>query len=307
MPVWARGALDSGTIIIFNHGGPGGTAQYANAFSFYQELEKRYGIVYWDQRCSGISQGNPDPATFTIEDFTADLDLVVDTVKTAYSPRSIFMYGVSWGGTLGMAYLTDPARQSKIAGFIEEGGGHNMVLLMNERMRIIRAYAESWIDAGSEGEFWRRALDFFDANPDPRAWDYDQYMEFSSYFNATKPYTFEPDRAPGEITGPDAGMIFFSPLSLALFFNQGSLVPRFDILGLDLNPRMGSITTPVLLAWGEYDINSPPALAANAVEFLGTASEDIHLHIFANSGHNPCIDQSAAYLPLFVDFIEEYK
>jgi pimeloyl-ACP methyl ester carboxylesterase len=112
---------------------------------------------------------------------------------------------------------------------------------------------------------------------------------------------------PGEFSGPDAELIFFSPLSLALFSNQGVLIPRFNIMSLDLNPRMGSVTIPVQLSWGEYDLNSQPELATNARDCLGTPPADIRLHIFPDSGHNPCVDRPAEYLPLLMDFIEAYR
>jgi hypothetical protein len=43
MPVWVRGNVDSGVMIVFSHGGPGDTSQYAHKFGFFRELEKRYG------------------------------------------------------------------------------------------------------------------------------------------------------------------------------------------------------------------------------------------------------------------------
>ena len=282
MPVLARGAMDSGTVIIFCHGGPGDSAQFTHKFSFFRNLEADYGLVYWDQRCSGVSQGNPDPDSFTLQDFTDDLDLVIESVEARYAPASIFLYGVSWGGTLVPAYLRDAGRQAKVKGMIIESGNH-------------------------DADYWAEAATFFAQNPDPVLWGLEGYRKYAAYLGKAHPYSYSPSRAPGEFSGADADLIFNSPMSLAAFSNQGALIPRFNILGLDLSADMAAITAPALLVWGEYDNNSPPAMAADFASHLGTPSVDLSVNIIRNSGHNPFIDQPATYLPLFRSFVEAYK
>ena len=307
LPVWVKGNTESGVFIIFNHGGPGETASYVTNFKAMQALEEDYALVYWDQRCSGISQGNPSTDSFTLEDFIADLDLLVDTIEYQYSPNSIFLYGVSWGGTLGTAYLTDSIRQQKISGFIEEGGGHNMVLLMELSSGIIQDHAEAMVAEGNETDFWQDAVDFFAAHPDSTEWTAEDYYEYASYLRNADPYTYETDEYPDEYAGPGGSDIFLSPISFALFFNPGKLVPNFNILSLNLNPDMGFITLPVLLLWGEYDINSPAGLADKAEAFLGTPPADLRKVIIPNAGHNTFIDQPDTFISEVETFIEANK
>ncbi|MGA9521883.1 MAG: alpha/beta fold hydrolase [Myxococcaceae bacterium] len=69
----------------------------------FNELEQRYAVVYWDQRGSGTSQGDVDPSTLSMEQFIEDTDRVLETLAMRYSPRSIFLVGHSWGGSLGSA------------------------------------------------------------------------------------------------------------------------------------------------------------------------------------------------------------
>lgn len=307
MPVLVRGALDSGTVIIYCHGGPGSTAQYMHRFSFFRRLEAEYGVVYWDQRCSGVSQGNPDPDSFTLQDFTEDLDLVIETVEARYGPASIFLYGTSWGGTLIPAYLRDSARQAKVKGMIIEDGNHNMPLLLRLSSDIVVDYAARMVEAGDDAEYWEDAMLFFEKNPEPEAWGLEGYRRWEEYINRAEPFEYTPARASDEFAGPDRDLIFSSPMSLAMTSNQGALIPRFNILSLDLSADMAAITLPSLLAWGEFDRISPAAMAADFASRLGTPAPDLFVNIIHDAGHNPCIDQVDLFLPLFQSFVEAYK
>ena len=57
MPVWVRGKLDSDKLLVFLHGGPGENALSNADRPSFQALERRMGVVYWDQRLSGSSRG----------------------------------------------------------------------------------------------------------------------------------------------------------------------------------------------------------------------------------------------------------
>ena len=75
MPVIIKGNIDSKVFVVFVHGGPGGNASLSSFLPVSKKLEKNYAFAYWDQRGSGLSQGNPDASTFTVDQFVEDLDL----------------------------------------------------------------------------------------------------------------------------------------------------------------------------------------------------------------------------------------
>src|SRR4051812_48419185 len=78
MPVSVRGNKSSGVFILFVHGGPGGTAFQKIGLPAFNELEKNYATVFWDQRGSGTSQGNSDDRLLNLHQFVEDLDKVID-------------------------------------------------------------------------------------------------------------------------------------------------------------------------------------------------------------------------------------
>jgi pimeloyl-ACP methyl ester carboxylesterase len=73
MPVWVSGNKSSNVFILYLHGGPGQLAMGERPMSGIPKLEKDYAVVYWDQRGSGISQGNAKPESLTIEQCLEDL------------------------------------------------------------------------------------------------------------------------------------------------------------------------------------------------------------------------------------------
>ena len=90
MPVMVRGNLDSGVFVIFNHGGPGSSAIFQASERFFAELERDYAVVLWDQRASGLAQGDARAESFTLDNFVADADLLVQLDATTVDQRERF-------------------------------------------------------------------------------------------------------------------------------------------------------------------------------------------------------------------------
>lgn len=304
IPIWIRGNTGSGNFIIYNHGGPGGTSMYYNRFHSMQELEKSYGIVYWDQRSSGISQGNPSPESLTPENFVEDLHAIRMFIQQMYHTENLFLYGTSWGGTLSLKYLTTGDYQEDIKGVIIEDGGHNMPLLMNTSIQRISNFAKNQIDDDNNIDYWTDVLHFFSAYPDPTIWGVDEFQEYAKHLNQTNlERTYPTLKIEGDFSGPGGEDIFFSPLSFSMFFNPSALLPHMNILSLDLSDQLGAIKTPVLLIWGEHDYNSPvPEMADDAINNLLTETYDGPI---PNAGHNPAIENPDEFLYRFNNFINE--
>ena len=166
MPVYVKGNIKSGIFILFLHGGPGGNASLPSFMPVSQELENDYAFAYWDQRGSGLSMGNPDQSTFTLEQFVDDLDLVVETIKHKYHNPRIVFYGISWGGALGSAYLRTKNYQDKIDGFICMDSGHNLVEGLPKSVAFVKDYAQKQIDNNVDVDYWTKARDWCATAPD---------------------------------------------------------------------------------------------------------------------------------------------
>jgi len=160
MPVWVRGNETSEVFIIHLHGGPGGSGIMTALSGPLQPLEKRYRVVYWDQRTSGLSKGKKQSELLTVEQFVQDTDFIVDEILKKYNASRIFIYGSSWGGTLGIAYLLNAGHQKKIAGFIDHTSGHNQ----NLALRLSRKFVIDYAKEHKNIEFWNKSLAWYNAN-----------------------------------------------------------------------------------------------------------------------------------------------
>ena len=102
--VMIRGESLSNPPLILLHGGPGFTE--TSLFRHYlAPLEKRFTLVYWDQRGAGKSYDRKIPrSAMTVDRFVADLDELVDAVCKRLGKSRVAIFGHSWGSALGVLY-----------------------------------------------------------------------------------------------------------------------------------------------------------------------------------------------------------
>ncbi|KPM47664.1 alpha/beta hydrolase [Jiulongibacter sediminis] len=301
MPVFVKGNVESGTFILFLHGGPGGNASLPSFMPVSQELEKDYAFAYWDQRGSGLSMGNPEASTFTVEQFVEDLDLVVETLRLRYNEPRIIFYGISWGGALGSAYLSTADLQEKIDGFICMDSGHNLVEGLPKSVLFVKNFAEQQIEKRQDTAYWTEARDWCATAPDMTVKE--NYFKYDGYLSKTNAYRKNPDQV---VQGPVVGALgtMNSYLSLALFFNGKYLRPRFNILELNLSQDMKRIRVPTLVIWGRHDGVNTIEMGYDAYEHIGGPEfNQKQMVILENSAHEGYIEEQELFIQSFRQFV----
>lgn len=105
--------------LILLHGGPG-LGETALFRHFNAPLEKRFTLVYWDQRGAGKSYDRGIPrSSMTVDQFLNDLDELVDAVCKRVGATRVVLFGHSWGSVLGVLYA---ARfPEKVAAYVGSG------------------------------------------------------------------------------------------------------------------------------------------------------------------------------------------
>ena len=99
-----RGESIANPPLILLHGGPG-LSETALFRYFNAPLEKRFTVVYWDQRGAGKSfYRNIPRSSMTVEQFIADLDELVEYVCERLGKTKVAIFGHSWGSVLGPLY-----------------------------------------------------------------------------------------------------------------------------------------------------------------------------------------------------------
>ncbi len=301
MPVWVCGNTASNTFIVFLHGGPGNTSMTYAASSAHKKLQDDYALVYYDQRGSGMAQGNPKPETFTIEQSVEDLDKVISIINKKYNCESIFLFGKSWGGAIGTAYLLDAERQNKISGWIEEDGSHNMKLGLELAKQWVMDKAQTKIDNGSDASRWRKELRWYNSNPDLSKTD--NLLRHGSNLNDLNGIYLNPNNDPGNFFSFASPVPIFYQLTTLYITNNN----KFDIKNIDYSPEMHKITIPSMILWGRHDGTLPVALAQNAYDSIGTVPADKYVHIFENSAHCASFEEPELWLSRMRAFIETYE
>jgi len=301
MPVYVKGNTTSGVFIIFLHGGPGGSASLPSFLPVSKELEDDYAFVYWDQRGSGLSMGNPNLSTFTVDQFVEDLDLVIEGVRLRHNNPKIVFYGISWGGALGSAYLSTGNYQEKVAGFICMDSGHNLVEGLPKSVVFVKEYAQKQLEEGIDIGYWTEAYNWCASIPDMTIKE--NYFKYDAYLTNTNAYRKDPNQ---NVQGPEVGALgtMNSYLSLATFFNGQYLAPRFNILELNLSPQMAKIKTPSLVIWGRHDGVNTIEMGFDAYNSIGGPDfTEKELVILENSAHEGYKEEQDLFKSAFQQFV----
>jgi pimeloyl-ACP methyl ester carboxylesterase len=233
MPVVVRGKMDSDILILFLHGGPGGTAMKKIGTRAFNGLEEEFGVVYWDQRGATGSQGGTQKKYMNLNQFIEDLDVLIDKIRNLYPTSQLFLMGHSWGGGFGTAYLTDPIRQSKIAGWIEVAGAHNNPKGDSLSAVWVKNHAKEKIMKGEHVQYWKRALKWYEKNPrfDSNAMAHYNFVRKSHGYQSVE----------GDSLGQYPGYVNIDILRrpvryVAYYFNFYQTLNKFIISDIDLTP-----------------------------------------------------------------------
>jgi len=112
IPVLVRGNIRSDKLILYINGGPGLTSidvARADMYNWSAGLEENFAMAYYDQRGCGNAQGNFDESTLTISQYIKDLDAIITVLNAKYKNADIYLMGHSFGGFIGINYLTQVA------------------------------------------------------------------------------------------------------------------------------------------------------------------------------------------------------
>ena len=304
MPVWVTGNTQSGVFIIWLHGGPGASSFPGGAISPFTDLQEDYAIVWWDQRFSGLSQGNACKDSLTMEQFVEDLEKLVVLIRHKYSNPTLFLMGTSWGSSLGTAFLTNPANQTYISGWISLAGPHSYPEVGRHQKEWVLPRAAEQIKLGNDVEHWKKEIEWFNSNPDISSHSSGNMLRL--WENVIKLH--------GDILDPSKQLEipfswhFNSPLSFSYYFNLLFMRTNNGLAWLDnvnLSQDMHKITLPSLLLFGRHDGVVPAAIGYEAYALLG--SQNKYLYFFENSAHELIFEESELFLARVRVFIKKYR
>ncbi len=311
--VRVAGNENSDVALIMTHGGPGGSAQIFRLSKGLQDLEKDFKVIYWDQRGSGMTQGNPPLDKITIEQYAKDLDAVTEFVSQVIGAKSMFLLGHSWGGGLTAFYLTeDLSRQNKFKGYINANGAYNIPGGLHASRQWAINGALLNIAQKKRVDYWKKALQFYDRNTEIVA---DNFFDHAKYLSDLKGNRW---------TDPKNEKSYMPAYEMSSFLKNLSFVGKNitykgnDVYThLDLTSELSKITLPTLLIWGAKDGLLPPhsvlnnergtALADDFIKNIGTQQGDLFYSEYPNSAHEPMAEEPGKFTSDLKVFMNKYK
>lgn len=303
LAVLVEGNTASKVIVLFVHGGPGGSAiGFQNDKHISSTLEVNYAVAYWEQRSAGISQGN---GKLEFKLYVQDMIKVIAVLKHRYgSDIKLFVLSHSWGGLVAPGYLTEGHNQQQIKGWINVSGAHNYYMNDSLTRDYLLSYGKEQIMAGNHVSDWKKIVAFSEANVP----NYDYKMS-ATYASCA----FNAESYISDIYSNDAGLneLFGSPFPFSISWalsNAGSTYLSNlgnEIIRKEYSSKLNLLTLPVLCITGKYDFTCPKQLAEEVMSKI--ASKNKRMIILEHSGHICMANEPEAFFKEVVKFMEENR
>jgi proline iminopeptidase len=300
LPVHVRGNMGSGTLLVYESGGPSGPGIAERRVGYVDlkdTLEPELAVAFYDRRGVGNAHGDYAAEDLSMEVLVEDLHAVISVLRDRYAPERVVLMGHSWGGYSSASYLL--AHPDAVDAWVPVApammGGDDLYI----------PYRRAWLcrvaaDLQGEAPLWDEVLgwcaDHPSVPPDSAAKD-----ELWDYL-ITASEQLEP--WPSMDAMGLLGAIFASHYNLVdtqLRANRISGPLHAEAEGMDLLPELGAVTVPTLVITGEYDPDLPTELGDAIVAAVGTS--DAEVVEIEGAGHYPMDHDPSGFAAPVLDLV----
>lgn len=300
--VQMRGADKSNPLILFLHGGPGGSL--AGVCHVMQaEWEKDFTVVNWDQRNTCKTYlANKDKAleiaeTGSIDDFVQDIDEIIAYLHTVYDFEKLILMGFSWGSAIGAEYAKrHPENLLCYVGVGQHINYHDGVTTVCKQLLDI--IPENSKDADKVKKI---LADF----PEKPVWNNELFKIMKHYSPLTYKYIGKHARR------VPIGKILTSPFMnfkerLAASIPNYSLLKKSyeTMLTYDFRKNL-NFEAPALFVFGKEETVCPSELLTECFDELTAPQKKIS--VIKNASHSCFYDQPQEFYSTLCDFIKSIK
>jgi len=250
--------------LLMLHGGPGNTLE--SIMPDLGPLTENHTIIYYDQRGSGRSDLLLDPGKLTLARHIDDLE----AIRLHFNLNRLILFGFSWGGLLASFYAAEhpdhvekmilvSAAPSSIQQ-LELFAGHIDLRIPNTIKQEFRALSEPsrWINATDPRE---KCLEFY------------KLLEPVYFYNTDNARKMRGDVCAGPAATLRQQLVVYKLI--------------WDSLGeWDVQPLLKSVTAPVLVIHGDYDM-----VPVESSRVWTMAFPEAMLLVINNAGHMIHIEQ----------------
>jgi pimeloyl-ACP methyl ester carboxylesterase len=285
MPVLVEGNTASKVILIFVHGGPGGTAiGFNNDENITKIVESKYAIAYHDQRSAGISQGSAT-SKLTLEQYVDDLKKLIFVLRKRYgADNKIFLLSHSWGGLIAPAFLSETKNQNLVSGWINLAGAHNYQLNDELTRAYLLSFGKEQIAKKIHVAEWTPIVAYSETHV-PN-YDFAISTQYNAYGSSVEAYIDDINKSN---SGSILDLLTNKKKAFATFWMISNAGATFfsgltkDIIKASYTDKLSLIKVPVLNITGKYDFTVPKGLAEEVMNKIGSNKKK--LLILQHSGH----------------------
>lgn len=280
-----RGDHADAPLLVWLHGGPGGAERPLFRY-FNGDLERRFLVAYYDQRGAGRSfDPKASAASLTIARHIADLDRVLEHLRSQYQRDRVLIIGHSWGAALGMLYAR--AHPEKVLGIV------CVAPVVSFSEQIQREYAYDLAEATRRAD--RRALKELRAIGPPPYSNPDPVIRLQRVTELYHGVAFKRHNHTAiALEGIVRGLVTpWEIVRIVRGMHQSLEAMHQELLVFDLRREVASLDVPVFFFLGRYDRHVDADLAAEYFETLQTPKKRIIW--FAQSAHDIPFDEPAAF------------
>jgi pimeloyl-ACP methyl ester carboxylesterase len=293
--IMLRGVSKDAPVLLFLEGGPGGTG-IGRIRNSGTDLEKHFVVATWDQRGTGKSYDELEPAsTLTLDQMVSDTLAVTNYLRLRFDKPKVYLVGSSWGTIIGtLAVQRSPELFSAYV-----GTGQMVDPFATDKLM----YAESIRDADARGDHGTAGT-LRSMGPPP----YEDTLDYPIAI-ASNPKWMHFDH------GEDYHQSAEYPASLFVaeytlieqLRGMAAIAETYDVLypqlaDTDFRLTVSELGVPVYLVEGRYEAAGRETLADEWYRQLSAPSKEYL--VFDNSGHTPPYDEPGRFADLMKDILD---
>ena len=299
--VHMRGDSRGGDAVLLLQGDEGaGSAPYRDSTAA-ELLEDDVVMVYFDQRGTGAStsRNTDDISLVQLQDDVLLMLDVIDAQWTATPTARVHLMGHSWGGLLGLSTLLDTEISERLAGWIEVGGVHDVPATYAASRALALAEASAQAGKGDHGDAWTDIRDRLKQTPAALGGVASLVEEQELARDAEA--LMDTIAGDAQVSGQGRQAAPGSPLNWAGANRRAATQALGEVVDLELDDELLTLTLPTLMIWGAHDLASPVAQAEQSVHRIG--SEVVELTVLGRSGHAPMFSQPDGFADAVLTFV----
>lgn len=280
-------------VLLFLAGGPGGS-QLVTQRRALGALEDHFVVVNWEQLGAGKSFDAVDKSELSPERYIADGIALVEYLRERFSEEKVYLLGESWGSALGVWMVQ--RNPEYFHAFI--GTGQMVAFLENDLMCY-----DFVLNLMREQGNLEKVQQLEEQGPPPYYGKGTAMKEAAFLMETFNTMNADPKIADDgfntfqDLAGSEYGLYDKLNWFRGALVTMDAVYPQ--LWDVDFRKQATQLEVPVYFLIGRHDVNAPPVLAEEYFNILDTPHKE--LIWFEHSGHNPWVNESAAFVDVVVN------